>query len=123
MFMANQQFNECWKITIYGDKQRPLLAEIPQGHDGMHWSSWQGMSHSISPGAERGDSGGGAVPSHTWAEGQKDTGTKGHRDSPAAQAGLSLLQLPKSPKSQPWENSFEKRRNFEDDVNFDFLNF
>lgn len=91
--MANHEFNECWKNTIYGDKQRPLLAEIPQDHDGMHWSSWQGMSHSLGPGAANVGLGGGAVATHTWAEGQKD------RDSPTGQAGLSLLELPKNPKN------------------------
>lgn len=36
-----------------------------------------------------GDAGGGAVPTRTWARGPKDTGTKGHGDSPAGRAGLT----------------------------------
>lgn len=99
--MANQQFNERWKNTICGDKQGPLLAETPQTHGGMRWSSWQGMSHSTSLGGWRGW----CCPHPHLAQGQKgqkDTGT----------ATLARLDSHSSPKNSPWEKSFRKEEEF-----------
>lgn len=110
LFMANQQFNERWKNTICGDKQGPLLAETPQTHDGMRWSSWQGMSHSTT----WGDGGGGVVPTHTWHRDKRDERTQGHWPGWTLTPPL---------KTHLGKNPLEKRKNFEDDVNFDSLHF
>lgn len=61
-----------------------------------------------------GDGGGGVVPTHTWHRDKRDKRTQGHWPGWTLTPPL---------KTHLGKNPLEKRKNFEDDVNFDSLHF
>lgn len=109
-------------IQFMGVNEGHYLQKSPNFTMAMHQSNWQGGAPQHCPVGMPGA--GEFPPSGTWAQrGQRDAHSPGGRRDCYSPSPVPDCGCQKPLETTGGKNSFETRKNFEDDVNFYFPNF